>query len=386
MERRAELAKIALENRYQRPSVRRCSHVDSFIKLEAYPEFKEARWINSRHDAFKAYSGRFFSAIEEELYKNPAFIKHVPIPKRPALIKAMIHRGLRYYENDFKAFESHFEPKFMRVCEGQLYKHVLSRYPDDADFIVKVITGRNKLHTSVGIGCTVMGRRMSGDMCTSLGNGFTNLMLFKYICHLHGGSGEGFVEGDDGIFATNFEMKADDYKKLGFTVEIKELDNPCHGHFCGMTFTETGEIIKDPRKVFATFGWTSSYIHAGNAIMDELLRSKALSLAYELPQCPIVGVLSRVALELTDGIIPGHHESKWGRDMHSVLHTPVADFAPSNQVRELFAELFDISVETQLAAEQCIREHDMASLALLVPPHPHVALYAARYVELGSAP
>lgn len=363
--RKTELARVHESLRGQPPTARQRSHVDSFVKLESYPEFKEARWINSRSDAFKVYSGPAFHAIEEQLYELPYFIKHVPVPERPALIRSLKRAGRRYYENDYSAFESHFTPDFLHDCELVLYRHALSRYPELADIICSTIAGTNRLRTKAGVRLDIKGRRMSGDMCTSLGNGFSNLMLALFIAQEQGGNLEGFVEGDDGIFATDFEMTAEMFSSLGFTVKIKEHSDPCLAHFCGMTMTQDGTILKDPRRVFQTFGWTHSFIGAGNRIMDSLLRSKALSLAYELPQCPIIGQLSRTALELTEGCTP---REETGLYRPAPKDVKIESFCPSSEARVLMEELFGISVDTQLAVEHAIREHDMLTVARLVPP------------------
>lgn len=355
--------------------------IASFIKNESYQEYKEARWINSRSDQFKAWSGRYFSAIEAELYKYKSFIKHTPVPERPQLVKSLRIAGSYYYENDYKAFESHFTPEVMKAVECQLYSHCLSATPAVANFINKTLTGLNKLVSSCGLRAKVQGRRMSGDMCTSLGNGFTNLMLYKFILHKKHAYGKALVEGDDGLFACSVPLTAQDFSDIGWTVEIKALLDPCEGHFCGLTFCGNGDIIKDPRRVMCSFGWTSSNIHAGHHIMDSLLRSKALSLAYELPQCPIVGVLARVALQLTEGVDLTHKVDLWGRDWEKITNTPVQDFAPSTQTRDLMARLFNIPILVQLEAERAIRDHDFDRLSKLVPPPPDVQHYAARYIE-----
>jgi len=364
------------------PSKRDRSKIKSFVKLESYPTWKEARWINSRSDAFKVYSGPAFKAIENQLYQNPWFIKHVPVPDRPALVVGLEHAGLRYYENDFKAFESHFTPELMNACECRLYKHCLVNYPELAKVICDTLTGVNRLSTRRGVRAVVKGRRMSGDMCTSLGNGFTNLMLILFIAKQKGGTARGFVEGDDGLFAVDFQLSALDYAKLGFEVEIKEVPTPSHGHFCGMTMTSSLEVIKDPRRVLQQFGWTSSYIGAGNRIMDELLRSKSLSLCYELPQCPIVGVLARTALSLTEGIAIAHTTSSY-RECPTNFTGPTGPFAPSDEARLLTAELFKIPIEVQLAVEAAIKEHDMELVSQLLPPSLESAAYYDRYIELG---
>lgn len=53
--------------------------VKSFIKEETYPEYKDSRCINARSDECKLLLGPYFKAIEEVTYKNPHFIKHVPV-------------------------------------------------------------------------------------------------------------------------------------------------------------------------------------------------------------------------------------------------------------------------------------------------------------------
>jgi len=352
------------------------------VKLESYDEFKEARWINSRSDYFKAYSGRFFKAIEKAVYQVPNFIKHVPVPERPAMIAALRKAGYYYYENDYKAFESHFTRQIMDVCELTLYRHCLQSYPDDAEFICNVIGGRNRLHCGNGVSVEVDARRMSGDMCTSLGNGFTNLMIYLFICERKGLTGEGFVEGDDGLFALTGELSVEDFSALGFTVELHKLEDPCEGHFCGMSCSQSLQLVKDPRRVFKTFGWTSSYIDAGWNVMDSLLRSKALSLAYELPSCPILGVLAREALRATRGVKVTHAEKHWGRYIPAD-ESEIAEFAPTVETRLFFEKKFLIDVPTQLIVEGLIRDHQFDQIKYHIPPTSDELLYSTRYVEAG---
>lgn len=150
--RKAELRAAHDELKGHPPDRRACSHIDSFIKLESYPEYKEARWINSRHDKFKAYSGRFFKAIENVVYELEVdgvkpFIKHVPVPERAAVVRSLRRDGHFYYENDYKAFESHFTPEVMNAIECQLYRHCLKDYPEAARVLTAALTGKNKLHS-----------------------------------------------------------------------------------------------------------------------------------------------------------------------------------------------------------------------------------------------
>lgn len=332
-ERKQQLRAAREELRGGRPTRHQSSHIDTFVKTEFYQTWKHARMINSRCDIFKAWSGPIFKAIENALYALPPFIKHVPVPDRPRCVKDLKIPGNHYYATDFTAFESHFTPEVLDAIECELYRHCLRNFAD-ANFLCSIIAGENRMRTRHGLRATIRGRRMSGDMCTSLGNGFTNYMLALFLATEKGGHLTGFVEGDDGLFSTDVVLTSDDYADLGFTIKIEEVIDPCEASFCGMIFSESGEIVKDPRKFMQGFGWTSSFIGAGPAIMDQLLRAKALSSVYETPQCPIIGAISRYALSKTKGVVPrfvedGYHVPR------DVVNIP--EFHPSNDTRELFA-------------------------------------------------
>lgn len=378
-----------------RPTRKETSRVKSFPKTESYPELKPVRMINSRCDAFKAYSGPFFKAIERVVYELPEFIKHTPVPERPKRVMALKKAGLRYYSTDFTSFESHFTPAFLNACECALYRHCLAWCPSDAEYLCNAISGINNMSTHTGVRAHIRGRRMSGDMCTSLGNGFTNLMLAKFIAFEQGKELNGFVEGDDGLFATEATLTPELYAELGFTIKISEEQDPCTASFCGMIFASSGEIVRDPVEFLANFGWTSSFIGAGERIMNELLRAKALSSVYECPQCPIVGAVARKALEYTRGSLPrfvqdGYHNTQLvPKDERNL-----PPFCPSADTRELFAVKYGLPVETQLKIESMIRAGDFEVLPLLesctVPAcsvrpliFDHSAFYVARYVEVG---
>jgi hypothetical protein len=334
--------------------------------------------INSRCDAFKVWSGPLFKSIENYVYEHiPFFIKHVPVPDRPALIMALKRAGVYFYATDFTAYESHFTPEFMDICECQLYRHLLG-HSVDSEFLCKTIMGDNRMRTRSGCRARVKGRRMSGDMCTSLGNGFTNLMLVLFLAAEKKGQVTGYVEGDDGIFASTVPLTSDDYSRLGFTIKIEQVSDPCEASFCGMIFTESGQIIRDPVKVLMGFGWTGSFINAGQEIMDQLLRAKALSGVYETGQCPIAGALYRYALAQTVGVCPrfvsdGFHQVP--RDTNTL-----EAFNPSPTTRALFSKLYGISESCQIQVEKSILSGDFDTVASLLPAPPEVAQYFDNYV------
>lgn len=115
--RKEELRKANSGLKGGQPTKRQSSHIDSFVKTESYPQYKHARMINSRSDAFKAFSGPLFKAVENVVYKLAEFVKHIPVPDRPKAVLAFRKAGRRYFQTDFTAYESHFLPKIMAACE-----------------------------------------------------------------------------------------------------------------------------------------------------------------------------------------------------------------------------------------------------------------------------
>jgi hypothetical protein len=324
------------------------------LKLEPYDLIKYARTINSRTDRFKVWAGPLAKAIEERVFALPYFIKHVPVVDRPTVINALKKAGLIYAEWDFSSFEKHFRKKIMEAIEFELYRFMLPAVSDDdISFLTGVLGGKNVLNFQLGR-ATILARRLSGEMFTSLGNGFTNLMLVLFLAEQKGIHANGVVEGDDGLFALDGRLTSEDWARLGFTVkEIHYYDDPGKAHFCGMIFSESMEIIRDPVRFFQKFGWTHSNIHAGPKIMNRLLRAKALSVLYETPQCPIIGAAAWRVLKITRGYEPlfvsdGYHDtSKIPRDEKFL-----PAFAPQMDTRNLFRDKFGVDERAQRWAEQ----------------------------------
>lgn len=366
--RKAQLREVYEHSHGHLPSAKAASRVNAFIKTESYPigpTFKAARWICSRCDEAKVAMGPAFKTIEREVYADHHFVKHVPVADRPALISSLARDGLRYFISDYTAFEASFHHELMAACELQMYSYMLQNYPELARFIVSTIGGKNKIRTRIGTKVTLRGRRMSGDMCTSLGNGFTNLMLFSFFCDRRGANFDGFVEGDDGIFAVSGEPpSSSDFSRLGFEIKLAEISSPSLGGFCGI-YSAGDSLIRDPVRFLQTFGWTTTCVDGGPKVMMQLLRAKALSALYEAPACPIVTAVAHRALQLTAGFDPRFELDGY--------HQPVPDFVPSPApigatTRELFEQLFSVDAATQVAIEERVaNSNDLSWLAELMP-------------------
>jgi len=344
---------------------------NSFVKDEVYPSYKHARSINSRSDAYKCAVGPIFKLIEEQVFEHPAFIKHIPMDQRPEYIFQRLHsEGATYIATDYTAFESLFVAELMAACEFELYRFMTRCLPSGSEFIrlvEEVIGGQNvcKFRDFVAV---VDGTRMSGEMCTSLGNGFSNLMFMLYTCQKVGCRNViGIVEGDDGLFTmVGTPPTKEDFAELGLVIKADIHTKLETASFCGMVFDlEDRRIIADPRKVLATFGWTSrQYQSVRPHKLQKLLRCKALSLAYQYPGCPIIAALSRFGLRVTRGTTGAMDQylktrslSTWQRERMSVLHTANSKAGPPNvevgrNSRYLVQDLYGIDVMTQIKIEE----------------------------------
>lgn len=333
----------------------------SFSKVETYPEFKYARSINSRSDKFKVFSGPLFAAVESALFARPEFIKHIAVKDRPAYIFERLSSYTKFYVTDYTSFEGSFSPEIVNACEMQLYEHMLGAFPEDLLIIRDALTGVNQCDFR-DYSVKVEGTRMSGDMCTSLGNGFTNLMLSLFTAYKSNGSLEGVFEGDDAILGTDVDLDLNIPTRLGFL--LKQIDQPnlYLTSFCGLMLSRELTAMADPRKVLLNFGWSHSPLAlASSRMAKSLCRAKAMSLVYEYPRCPIVTQLALTWLSRTEGVKARFSED-WYHSRVCVEAQTHGDWVAAEvakgisvEIRQDFAIAYGVGVTEQLAAEEEIK-------------------------------
>lgn len=346
--------------------------VKSFVKDEFYPEYKHARAINSRADEFKCLTGPIFQKIAEELFSRPEFIKKVPVHLRPqAMLDRVFQENGKYMLTDFSSFEAHFKDVIMQDCEFVMYEYMTQYLADHDQFmrlVTEVIGGTNHLEFKNLI-LEILATRMSGEMNTSTGNGFSNLMFILYICSITPGceNVKPIVEGDDSATSTNGVLPTQQqFADFGLRIKLAETDDICKASFCGMVFDkEEKNIITDPREVLATFGWTTNrYIRSRASVKKTLLRCKALSLAYQYPSCPILSAFAKRVLYLTRSHEVKNFVEKQGRFLYNQYDIELFKEAelrnrqgtllfsePGPNTRKLVEELYSIPIGVQKQLE-----------------------------------
>lgn len=370
----------------------------SFGKDEFYTEEKHERGINSRDDMFKCLVGPIFKAIETVVYAHPAFIKHVPVAHRPTYIRDLLGDDSKPRTSDYTAFEALFVPDLMHACEFELYKYMTANLAEATWFSEVcdlVLAGRNRCDFKY-FSVFLSGVRMSGEMCTSLGNGFTNLMAMLFMCERAQCTNvRGVVEGDDGLFAMDGQApSAEDFAKLGLVIKLVQHTNLCSASFCGLIFDPEDMVnIADPLKILATFGWASAtYRRSKPEILRALLRCKALSLLAQYPGAPVIQSLALYGLRATGDVryckmyravnMRGGFDEWHRKEILAALRSGPQPRPVPTRTRDLMAEVFGLSVRDQL----CIESY-LDSLNDVVPLEVDQSLfprqwrwYAERYV------
>lgn len=345
----------------------------SFIKDEFYQEPKAFRTINARHDYYKCILGPWIHAIEKQVFKHPDFIKTIPVADRAKAVYEKYQPGWHIATTDCTAWEASMGPDIMKAGELQLFKYMSQYIPGSKEFIdcYYKLMFQNKLKFN-GFVVTVISRRMSGEMSTSVGNGFTDLQIIRYTCHVHKINAYVFVEGDDGIIISDKPLPEDIFTALGFIVKLDRHTDIRKAKFCSLLFDDEFNLIRDPIHTMLRLGWTSQlYVNSGPRVLMNLLRLKAISLKCEVPNAPILGPLADRLLYLTRHFSGGLEKfastAKLNLYERERITTAIKEKVwqkksqVTNSARMLCEEEFGIHWESQLMIEQHINTMELGS-------------------------
>jgi hypothetical protein len=351
-----------------------------FGKDEHYPEVKPARGIAGRSLHIKCRYGRFMAALDRVLGKLKFLVKGLNASEIRGRMLEMFRTTDEFAENDFSSFEASITTKIIRLCECQLFRHVFQHVmPKElVDEICNDAAGKHVFRYK-GFSVTIAGRRRSGDLWTSSGNAFTNLMLICFCLWKMGITFDQMrvlVEGDDSIVQIkDIETYCGLFERIsgafGFRSKVCTSPMLATTSFLQKRTTPDGRYeLKDWRKILATFGWSKQkHVGMSRAKLLVLFRARSYSLAYQFPRHPILYALAKSCLRLTAGVkLP----MEWLRkqlDLYEfeVLERSVSFFRddrlfegddmcppPDLAVRSWYALCFATPVNVQLYLEQLL--------------------------------
>lgn len=438
-ELRAALAVLRTQGLAQRPGFededpRDCK---SFIKDEKYDECKPSRWINSSSDLVKVAFGPIADACMGELVKHEAMIKTVPVSERAkAIWDSMGGVDVIAQSSDATAMEDHYaniydptapdgssnDPRYRIANEFMLYllgdrlvsadqlaaikflffktpgvdQGALREYWADIkdtvhlkEFLRQVINTYRRMKMRHFGHVLINAILCSGEMDTSFRNTATMFIMCNYAIFY---SSKGRItttvtknEGDDSlaVYPRGLEPTEQFWSDHGFVVKIEFRGSVNEASFCGLVFDPVDLIsVPDIRKTLASFGWTNRrYVRASDKVRLQLLRSKALSMACEYGNVPILGALAHRLLFLTrwvhvrKSIIDSMDQ--YEREKYRInFRARVWEEAPNPpyRTRLLVERLQGISPDVQISIEKKLSTIDLEpfSLVELAFPEPYL--------------
>lgn len=388
--RKEELRNLYLE---RKPLYEHDFGIKSFIKREFYEENKMARLINSRTDRFKVAVAGWTHAIEEQIFHGPIadwFVKGKKTSLQPAMIMKMAKHP-HFLATDYSSFESGFSPDYVAAVEMELWQFFLQENPDAyqdfyRSYIQQDIHGREIPRAEKCSGRTfsavVTGTRMSGEMWTSLGNGFSNLMNFLFLMSEAGEYPEtmpgpadapfgALVEGDDGLFGMRTRALTNtDFEELGFKIKMEYTSNIEETSFCSNRFSPMTlhQLIPPEASIRCFYTHDPSLFRAGFSVQQSLLKAKAMSLNCQGKFSPIAGVLSTKILELCADTKARFDDFNMYEMMQLEIDLPdLGNAEPTIEDRQTYAKIYNMPIAKQLLIEDCIKQvKDIRELTFLM--------------------
>lgn len=356
---------------------------------DAFEKFAKPRGIYARSDGAKVKYGSVVHVIEERVFQLPYFVKKVPVSQRAKYIYDYMDgkndRLYNYYVTDYSNFEAQLSPELMNVCECQLYKYMTSRNKEAKEVMERfcsVITGEQQVWAP-NLQAWMMGKRQSGEVSTSLGNGWTNLIMAMTVCRDHGIPFEkfcGVFEGDDGVIRTprDVVLTANDFARYGMVIKIKKVPNITQAEFCGLIFSDKDlSNIKDPIWTLVGYGWSRSSLKyvKSKRLVDGQLLAKAICAICEAPRCPIVKPFMLKMLQLTKWTNPIYDNDWWEKyvmkefDQEKILENRLFWQLVGEEIplcnRSVMQDYYGISIGDQLRIENEIANiQDLSALKL----------------------
>lgn len=366
------------------------SNVKMFIKPERFdPNAKinpDPRAIQFRNPKYCVAVARFLRPVEEQIYLFKYASDGVPNSRNVAKGLNAVARAMLLVEK-----ASHFtEPVFITMDASRFDKHVsvqhlrlehrvyLASNPDPEFASLLALQLSNTCFTSSGVKYKTLGRRMSGDMNTAIGNIIIMLTMIIAYCRYSLklrtwdclDDGDDFVliveRGDvDRLYATAESVF------LGFGMEMK-VDPPAMG-IHDVTFCQSKVVEFLPGKYKFVRDWRAIVSKSTSGVRNwenPTFRNNTIN-AVGLCELVInlgVPILQEYALALLRNTsstsdarkyMPGYLVERTGKELKHLGIKSLRDVKPQsvhNCARRSFAEAYGISETEQVALEDRLRK------------------------------
>lgn len=363
---------------------RKHSYVTAFVKAEKLIDpRKDPRMIQARNPVYNVALGNYLKAIEHKLYNvggSRQLARYFPKGRLIAKGLNMAQRGALLYkrwselkdpvalELDCSRFDAHCSDKLLRI-EHRVYLKCFQNNKELSRLLDWQI--RNKCFTEGGIKYECLGRRMSGDMNTALGNCVIMLILLADAFRQCGIKPKQFRildDGDDCVVIVEREVQ-DKVRELfpklftsyGHTLKIESVTSDFSKvTLCGARCIRVGGIRKCVLNPKRTIGKARILLGSKNLQNVEkyvgTIGQCLLALHAGVPVLQAHAMALRRATRRILRGTPGSFVYRLAKDQNwaDQLPEPI-----SYEARCDFRDAFDISIEEQIEIEDWFNDVDV---------------------------
>lgn len=346
-----------------------------FGKREFYNDYKYERMINPRSDEFIAQVGPYIHKIDDYLFHHSPLAKHFIKGMTPEEMIASMDARFKghslFIETDYSSFEGSYTVDYQKHVEFALFKHLLKNNPHVLKLIKPCYSsnGPNNKVFNPFLSASFSGSRMSGDLWTSSMNGFSNLMNMMFLCKKCGVSADGYVEGDDGLFAVNKgAITSEHYSKLGFNIKLDYQTAIEDCAFCQKIFHPDTKTLLGPPILLNKAGWTAAkkYFQSPERVHHELYKAVCMSYLSLYNNCPVIGPFFQSQLQHLENYKYRYEDNWWKNEMKRI-DKKFSCGTIDMRDRLLYEKRFGITIEHQLQFEQWAVDHPGEDFELEFP-------------------
>lgn len=341
--------------------------INIFQKTENYPEVKEPRAISACSTECKVYLGGYYHMCDKHAIKTcPFFVKGLTPSQIDAKKADLASRYSVFMGSDYSSYEGSQDYVWSNLIEKTIYMEWFKNYPEVQKHVRDIYEKGHDIYYRKRFFGHLNGKRMSGDVQTSIGNGICNALIWSYVAHKSGCPVEFLVEGDDAFICSDAPLDVSHVHDLGFDCTI---DGPSFNpdDICFLSrYSINGQYFGNIPKILDKVGVVKS-THFAECFLRNSKRSvqelndyaytKAYCYQYMYTGTPILDELCDTIMRLFPGsvhleLMPKYFEGRLvGMMRGKILKKPI-----TMEVRRRVAELWpQYSIEVQLQLEEEFR-------------------------------
>lgn len=196
--------------------------INCFQKCENYQEMKEPRAICACSTENKVYFAGILNQLQHYISNNyNMMVKSMNTNQIIARKMELAKKWSCFCGSDFSSYEGSQDYIWQRFIELPIFERLLANYPEVLEeFRKSYLLGHDIYYKNKKM-CTLFGKRMSGDLHTSLGNSLCNYFIWSYAAYKTGVDFEILVEGDDAFIASDVPIDIKYVRDLGFDAKFE---------------------------------------------------------------------------------------------------------------------------------------------------------------------